>query len=1038
MGTAKYIGRVGGLAVALGVGWAVASTPGVAWADPTDSGSSNTDSSPTSSAGTNTSAGNTTPSAGTNTSAGTKTPSAGTNTSAGTKTPSAGTNTSAGTKTPSAGTNTSAGTQLSPGLNSSATGPGESDATPSTGSTPSASTSTTSSRLTSTTGSTSLGSMATDDPRSGVVVATGGAQSSALAVGLDVTGFAPSTTAVQIGGPTGPATAEGPGASPVAGVPEGSAPVGGSTGPTAAGVPAGGSAAAPSGAVSGQPAAAMRWSAQQVVGGSSQAAAPVATPTPALQQPVQWGVVGTTAPAQAGSVQAQSVPSLSSGPTAPSSTVSAAGSPLSGWGALTGGLPGGTGESPVLLAMLGYARKESERTAAGDPPTSPTATTPTSGTSTSQSVAAQTSGASVNNAPTATPQTQQSGRSRPVGDTTAPTVSVTAPVNGAPVSGTVTLGANASDNKGVTGVQFLVDNIPLGAEDTSSPYSVSWNTTTATNSDHILTARARDAAGNTTTSAPVTVTVDNAAPTVSVTAPANGAPVSGTVTLGANASDNKGVTGVQFLVDNIPLGAEDTSSPYSVSWNTTTATNSDHILTARARDAAGNTTTSAPVTVTVDNAAPTVSVTAPANGAPVSGTVTLGANASDNKGVTGVQFLVDNIPLGAEDTSSPYSVSWNTTTATNSDHILTARARDAAGNTTTSAPVTVTVDNAAPTTTPITVGADPTAVVISGNRAYVANQGDNTVSVIDTTTKQAAATIPVGTGPNSLVATRDGTRVYVANSAYNGDNTVSVIDTTTNNVVATIPIPNQNQSTYGYDLAVSPDGTRVYVAYQYDSRVSVIDTNPTSPTYDTVVSTTNVGYYGYGDITVTPDGTRIYRASDPYGDVVVIDTATMTPVGSVTGPGQDGFYPQALAISADGKRAYAPAGYVTEGGLAYSEVSVIDTDPTSATYNTQIATISLPTDSSGLFYSDYGGVFDVAFSPDGKRAYVTSFDGKTTTAIDTVSDTVIGSFTIDEGPADSNLHRSLAVAADGTLYIVDADGTMYVVTVGDSSTAQQM
>ena len=104
-----------------------------------------------------------------------------------------------------------------------------------------------------------------------------------------------------------------------------------------------------------------------------------------------------------------------------------------------------------------------------------------------------------------------------------------------------------------------------------------------------------------------------------------------------------------------------------------------------------------------------------------------------------------------------------------------------------------------------------------------------------------------------------------------------------------------------------------------------------------------------------------------------------------------------------------------EGGLVFSVLSVLDTDPTSATYNTEIATINLPTDTSGWFSSDYGGMFDVAFSPDGKRAYVTSFDGKTTTVIDTVSNTVIGSFTIDEGSADSNLHRSLAVAADGTL-----------------------
>ena len=77
----------------------------------------------------------------------------------------------------------------------------------------------------------------------------------------------------------------------------------------------------------------------------------------------------------------------------------------------------------------------------------------------------------------ATPQTQQSGRASPAGDTTAPTVSVTAPASGATVSGTVTLTATAADNVKVVGVQFLLDGNSLGAEDTKAPYGVSWNTT---------------------------------------------------------------------------------------------------------------------------------------------------------------------------------------------------------------------------------------------------------------------------------------------------------------------------------------------------------------------------------------------------------------------------------------------------------------------------------------------------------------------------------------------------------------------------------
>src|SRR5207244_11752742 len=79
------------------------------------------------------------------------------------------------------------------------------------------------------------------------------------------------------------------------------------------------------------------------------------------------------------------------------------------------------------------------------------------------------------------------------------------------VTGTVSVTANASDNVGVAGVQFLLDGANLGAEVTASPYSVSWDSTTATNGSHTLTARARDAAGNQTTSAAVTVSVSNTA-----------------------------------------------------------------------------------------------------------------------------------------------------------------------------------------------------------------------------------------------------------------------------------------------------------------------------------------------------------------------------------------------------------------------------------------------------------------------------------------------------------------------------------------------
>jgi hypothetical protein len=99
-----------------------------------------------------------------------------------------------------------------------------------------------------------------------------------------------------------------------------------------------------------------------------------------------------------------------------------------------------------------------------------------------------------------------------VPDTTAPTVSVSAPAAGATVGRLVNVAATASDAVGVTSVQFYLDGNVLGAPMTATPYQLAWDTTSVPNGSHVLTARASDAAGNVGTSAPVTVTVANAPP----------------------------------------------------------------------------------------------------------------------------------------------------------------------------------------------------------------------------------------------------------------------------------------------------------------------------------------------------------------------------------------------------------------------------------------------------------------------------------------------------------------------------------------------
>jgi hypothetical protein len=282
----------------------------------------------------------------------------------------------------------------------------------------------------------------------------------------------------------------------------------------------------------------------------------------------------------------------------------------------------------------------------------------------------------------------------PLPDTTPPAVSMTAPTSGATIAGTVSVSAIASDNVGVVGVQFKLDGANLGAEVTAAPYGLAWITTTASNGTHSLTAVARDAAGNLTLAA-VTVTVDNAAPVISaVSSSGVGSSAASIAWTTDEAADSQVEYGLTSAYGQVSALASLLVNSHSVALSGLSASTVYHYRV-KSRDAVGNLATSGDFTFTTaplgDTTPPTVSIVLPAVGATVSGTVTVLASAADNVGVVGVQFKLDGVNLGTEDTVAPYSVSWNTSLATKGTHTLTAVARDAAGNTTTSSSVTVTV-----------------------------------------------------------------------------------------------------------------------------------------------------------------------------------------------------------------------------------------------------------------------------------------------------------------------------------------------------------
>ena len=187
-------------------------------------------------------------------------------------------------------------------------------------------------------------------------------------------------------------------------------------------------------------------------------------------------------------------------------------------------------------------------------------------------------------------------------DTQAPSMAITSPSSGASVSGLVAVSVGASDNVGVTKADLLVNGVVV-ATDTSAPFAFSWDSSAFANGNVSLMVRGSDAAGNVGSSAAVTVAIANTVaadtqpPVVSLKNPANGAVVSGTVSISVSASDNAATTGLkQSLYIDGMLVASGTGGSLSYNWNTRKAASGAHAIKAVATDAAGN---SASTTVTV-------------------------------------------------------------------------------------------------------------------------------------------------------------------------------------------------------------------------------------------------------------------------------------------------------------------------------------------------------------------------------------------------------------------------------------------------------
>jgi YVTN family beta-propeller protein len=160
---------------------------------------------------------------------------------------------------------------------------------------------------------------------------------------------------------------------------------------------------------------------------------------------------------------------------------------------------------------------------------------------------------------------------------------------------------------------------------------------------------------------------------------------------------------------------------------------------------------------------------------------------------------------------------------------------------------------------------------------------------------------------------------------------VFVIDAATNEVTATVTLPEES---FSYGIAVSPDGTKVYVTNMENDSVSVIDAATNAAT----ATVTLPALSGPREVTVSPDGTKVYVTNEFSNNVLIIDTATNDVTATVTLPA--GSYPWGVAVSPDGTKVYVMNSHS-------GSVSIIDTA------TNDVTTVTLPAGSGPVSFGQF-------------------------------------------------------------------------------------
>ncbi|WP_328222541.1 beta-N-acetylglucosaminidase domain-containing protein [Streptomyces sp. NBC_00104] len=325
---------------------------------------------------------------------------------------------------------------------------------------------------------------------------------------------------------------------------------------------------------------------------------------------------------------------------------------------------------------------------------------------------------------------------------------------------------------------------------------------------------------------------------------------------------------------------------------------------------------------------------------PAEGTVTVpaGGSASATVTVTGVAEGVHSVVVsgsGVLDRAIPVRV----TDGDGTPRALTANFSGASVS---------SIDLSSGKSTDIAVGNNPGDVVVSadGRTAYAANQGSDSVSVIDVARGTVTGTVAVGRVPAGLAVTPDGGTLWVANYT---DGTVQPVDTGTLKAGATVTVGSGPEN-----MAITPDGRTLYVANIHDNTVTPVDLDTRK-----AGAAIPVGPRPF-NVVAAPDGKRVYVSNSGGSTVTPIDTATNDTEPTLLVSGQA----YGLGLSPDGRTLWV--------------------SPSTGDHVTPVDTV---TGAPGAKVTVGRSAFDVGLDWDGGTAYVTTADGNRLVPVDTASGT---------------------------------------------------